>query len=91
MTKEEFKKQRAALIAKLAWLAIEINEQGKYYANFEILGHRNMFWARIFSKNLSENLCPAFEMVTNIETDQYELIIAVLQNLYNKILEFLEV
>lgn len=92
MTQEEFKKQRAALVAKLAWLAIEINEQSKYYANFEILGHRSMLWLRIFDLNILNNLPPEYEKIINIAfLYQYEPIIADLQNSYNEMLKYLEV
>ena len=103
MTKEEFKKQRAALVAKLAWLAIEINEQGKYYVDCDIAGYVNYIRIRVYlPKDLETGQSQLYKFLhpySNMDRDmdyahsekQYELIIADLQNSYNKMLEFLEV
>lgn len=107
MTLQEFKNQRAALVAKLACLAIEINEQGKYYANCNITGHVNWVDVCIYKHVMEDGQCvdrkcfydrmhqPYSNMKNtklyfNESEDQYDLIIADLQNSYNEMLKYLE-
>lgn len=107
MTLQEFKKQRAALVSKLAFLAIEINEQGKYYANCDIVGHVNWVNIQVYQHIIKNDLnveikfyydkmhqpyssMSGWELSHEGADDQYELIIADLQNSYNEMLKYLE-
>lgn len=108
MTLEQFKKQRATLVSKLACLAIEINEQGNYYANCNITGHVNWVNVNVYKHVMEDNqfvdrecfydkMHQPYSSMSDWELNhegaenQYELIIADLQNSYNEMIKFLEV
>lgn len=55
MTLQEFKKQRAELIAKLAFLTIDINEQGNYFANCDIKAHFNWVYVDVYKHVMKNN------------------------------------
>ncbi|TXG81891.1 MAG: hypothetical protein E6R13_05720 [Spirochaetes bacterium] len=107
MTLNEFKKKRNKLIAKIINLAVEINEEGRYLADCEIIGHVNWLQCTIVENLNNETneakyvvdklLHPYMSLRPNCKIDhagehnQYELIIADLQSVYDEMSEYLKI